>query len=91
MRRQGGIVFLLGTLVVTSCSGPDSRPAAGTASPASKIPIGELPEIDIDEVLAHTKVLSSDEYGGRGPGTKGEELTVTYLTDQFKKMGCRIR
>ena len=32
--------------------------------------------IDIDAVLAHTKTLSSDEFEGRAPGTKGEELTV---------------
>jgi Zn-dependent M28 family amino/carboxypeptidase len=40
-------------------------------------------------VLAHTKTLSSDEYEGRLPGTRGEELTVAYLTDQFKKAGLK--
>jgi Zn-dependent M28 family amino/carboxypeptidase len=34
-------------------------------------------------------VLSSDQYGGRGPGTKGEDLTVAYLIDQFKKIGAK--
>jgi Zn-dependent M28 family amino/carboxypeptidase len=34
-------------------------------------------------------VLASDQYEGRAPGTKGEELTVTYLSDQFRKMGLK--
>src|SRR6185295_10158451 len=37
----------------------------------------------------HTKVLSSDEYEGRAPGTRGEELTVAYLTEQFQKVGLQ--
>ncbi len=40
-------------------------------------------------VLAHTKTLSSDEFEGRAPGSKGEELTVNYLIDQFKKTGLK--
>ena len=51
--------------------------------------MGELPQVDVDAVLAHTKVLSSDEFEGRAPGTKGEELTVSYLVDQFKKIGLK--
>jgi Zn-dependent M28 family amino/carboxypeptidase len=51
--------------------------------------IGELPDVDTDAVLAHTKTLSSDEFEGRGPGSKGEELTVAYLTDQFKTIGLK--
>jgi Zn-dependent M28 family amino/carboxypeptidase len=54
-----------------------------------RVPIGELPDVDTDAVLVHVKTLSSDEFEGRGPGTKGEELTVAYLTDQFKKLGLK--
>jgi len=39
--------------------------------------------------MAHTRVLSSDQYEGRAPGSKGEELTVAYLIDQFQKMGLK--
>jgi len=39
------------------------------------------------DLLAHIKTLASDEYEGRSPGTHGEDLTVAYLTDRFKKMG----
>ncbi len=60
-----------------------------TSSSDQRIPIGQMPDIDISAVLAHTKTLSSDEFEGRSPGSKGEELTVTYLVDQFKKIGLK--
>src|SRR5688572_22019101 len=75
------------------CSSSESTPAAdtvpGPTPTVQRTPIGELPDIDADAVLAHTKVLASDELEGRGPGTKGEEATVTYLVDQFKKIGLK--
>src|SRR6476659_9932089 len=46
-----------------------------------------LEAITPDGLLAHIKVLASDEFEGRAPGTKGEELSVKYITDQFKKIG----
>lgn len=33
------------------------------------------------------KTLASDEFGGRAPGTEGEELTVNFLVDAFKSLG----
>ena len=48
-----------------------------------------LDAITASDILTHTKVLSSDEYEGRGPGTPGEELTVQYLTEQFQKLGLK--
>ncbi|HEY8569782.1 M28 family metallopeptidase [Microbulbifer sp.] len=35
----------------------------------------------------HIAVLASDKFEGRAPATKGEELTVNYLADEFKKLG----
>jgi Zn-dependent M28 family amino/carboxypeptidase len=46
-----------------------------------------LPPIDGAAVLEHTKVLASDAFEGRGPGTKGETLTVDYLTKQLEALG----
>jgi len=48
-----------------------------------------LDAITPDGLLAHIKVLSSDEYEGRAPGTKGEDLSVSYITDQFRKNGLK--
>ena len=42
-----------------------------------------------DGLLAHIKILASDEFEGRAPGTKGEELSVKYITDQFKQIGLK--
>ncbi len=48
-----------------------------------------LEAITPDGLLAHIKVLASDEFEGRAPGSKGEELSVKYITDQFKKIGLK--
>src|SRR5437870_8254258 len=48
-----------------------------------------LEAITPDGLLAQIKVLASDEFEGRSPGTKGEELSVKYITDQFKKIGLK--
>jgi Zn-dependent M28 family amino/carboxypeptidase len=48
-----------------------------------------LEAITPDGLLAHIKVLASDEFEGRSPGTKGETLSVKYITDQFEKIGLK--
>ena len=48
-----------------------------------------LEAITPDGLLSHIKVLASDEFEGRAPGTKGEELSVKYIADQFKQIGLR--
>src|SRR5438093_11051212 len=48
-----------------------------------------LEAITPDGLLAHIKVLASDEFEGRAPGAKGEELSVKYITDQFKRIGLK--
>ncbi len=36
---------------------------------------------------AHIKILSSDEYEGREPGTEGEKKTITYISSAWKSAG----
>jgi Zn-dependent M28 family amino/carboxypeptidase len=48
-----------------------------------------VPVISAANILERTKTLSSDEFEGRAPGTPGEEKTVAYLVDEFKKLGLR--
>ena len=38
-------------------------------------------------ILARTKILASDEFEGRAPGSPGEEKTVAYLVGEFQKLG----
>jgi Zn-dependent M28 family amino/carboxypeptidase len=40
-------------------------------------------------MMEHIKVLSSDAFEGRGPGTPGEEKTIAYLNDEFGKLGLQ--
>jgi len=40
-------------------------------------------------ILADTKVLSSDEFEGRAPGSVGEEKTVAFLVERFKQLGLQ--
>ena len=56
---------------------------------ARDLPRPETVLDDTDAVLAHTKTLASDEFEGRGPGTKGENLTVNFIVDQFKQIGLK--
>ena len=63
--------------------------AAAACAKPGPLTLAQLPDVDTSAVLAHTKVLSSDEFEGRLPGTKGEELTVAYLVDEFKKAGLK--
>jgi Zn-dependent M28 family amino/carboxypeptidase len=60
---------------------------ACAAEPAKPLTLAQLPDINTDRVLTDIKKLSSDEFEGRAPGSKGETLTVSYLTDQLKAIG----
>lgn len=42
-------------------------------------------EITKEEVYQHIKYLASDNLEGRFPGTPGDSLTVSYISDEFKK------
>src|SRR5499427_273380 len=75
---------------LTGCSTqPEQTPVTAAPAGIPHLTIGQLPAIDSAALLQHTKALSSDAYEGRAPGTKGEELTVTYLADQFQKAGLK--
>jgi len=68
-------VVFFAFLALAACGSQRPSPETAEASaPPQRIPIGQLPQLDMDAILQHTKVLSSDEFEGRAPGTKGEEL-----------------
>jgi Zn-dependent M28 family amino/carboxypeptidase len=48
-----------------------------------------LQSITADRILEHIRVLSADEFEGRGPGTAGEDRSVKYLIDQFRAVGLK--
>jgi Zn-dependent M28 family amino/carboxypeptidase len=45
--------------------------------------------IDGKEMLRHIQVLASDAYEGRGPGTKGEDMTISYLSGEFQRLNLQ--
>ena len=45
------------------------------------------PPIGTDDLARHIRVLASDEYQGRMPGTEGEALTTSYIVEQFQARG----
>src|ERR1043166_89439 len=50
------------------------------------------PALDVitpDALLSHIKILASDEFEGRAPGSKGEELATKYIADQFRAAGLQ--
>jgi Zn-dependent M28 family amino/carboxypeptidase len=62
-------------LLLFGCSGAPSTPDAALRS------------FSADGLLGHIRTLSSDEFEGRGPGSKGEQLTIKYLEDQYRSSG----
>lgn len=60
----------------------DAEPPA-TPEPSSSVKL----EIEEARFREHIKTLASDEFEGRAPATKGEELTVAYLENTFKSLG----
>ena len=75
-----------------ACGGGSEKATTAPASqpaPAPQIPLANLPKIEPTAILDRIKVLASDEYEGRAPGTKGEELTVQYLETELKKLGLK--
>jgi Zn-dependent M28 family amino/carboxypeptidase len=88
MKRIGALAV---ALIVAACSKSEPPPpAASTPAPAAaRTAITQMPKFESAPMLDHIKKLSSDEFEGRGPGTKGEELTVKYLEDAFKNIGLQ--
>ena len=47
------------------------------------------PAISLATLTTATQILSSDEYEGRAPTTAGEEKTVAYIAEGFRKAGLQ--
>ena len=77
MRIQGlwGVLAPLG-LLLTACTTTPKAPPPST-------------DIDENAFREHLRVLASDEFEGRRPGTPGEEKTIAYVVEQFRKLGLK--
>jgi len=63
--------LFLSILALAACSKPEENTA----------------QIDPERLSSIVKVLASEEFGGRAPGTPGEDKTVAYLIEEFKSLG----
>ena len=68
-------LLVAASVVLIGCSSAPSAPDAALRS------------FSADRLLGHIRTLSSDEFEGRGPGSKGEQLTIKYLEDQYRSSG----
>lgn len=69
-------IFLIPLALLLSCS------SVKTSSEAQKTAVSQ-------QLLKDVETLSSDAYEGRKTGTKGAEMTRTYLTARLKKIGLK--
>src|SRR5690348_2757382 len=67
--------------IVAGIAAPIAAAQMSVEAAASKI-TGE-------SIAEHVEVLASDEFEGRAPGTRGEQLTLDYIERQFRKAGLR--
>ena len=68
----------LAVVVMWGCGGEGSTGPAATPG---------IDGITAEGLREPTRILSSDEFGGRGPSSPGEELTVAYLSEEFAAAG----
>jgi Zn-dependent M28 family amino/carboxypeptidase len=90
--RKGLVLLsLISLLLITACDNKTPAPVDAAQSPTTKntpdpVAVGEEAMNEAD-YRRHIETLASDAFGGRAPGSPGEELTVNYLVDYFKGLG----
>jgi Zn-dependent M28 family amino/carboxypeptidase len=80
---------LLSPLLLSFCTANEAPPFTPGLDGGQRQIKPALDSFTSGALLEHIRVLASDEFEGRAPGSKGEELTVNYLTDQFRKIGLK--
>ena len=84
------IAMLAVCALAAACGGADeTAPADSTPAASASASVDQMPPIDQNAIMERIKMLASDEFEGRAPGTKGDELTVNYLVEESKKLGLQ--
>src|SRR5690625_930134 len=60
-----------------------------TETRSTAIPDTVFAAIDSTIIRQHVATLSSDEFEGRGTGTRGEELTINYVLEHMQRVGLQ--
>ncbi|RBP49682.1 M28 family metallopeptidase [Arenicella xantha] len=88
------------SLTLTACDQPQQTKleagATNTDQAAQSMPVIDAASIEtaasqIDDAgfMQHVRTLASDEFEGRAPSTPGGEKTVSYLENEFNKLGLK--
>ena len=88
------LAYLVSLVLLTACGSEEadeqaSAPlSAATATPTQAAdPIAMGTEAMTEATYRrHVEILASDEFGGRAPGSPGEDLTLDYLVQHFKSL-----
>jgi Zn-dependent M28 family amino/carboxypeptidase len=83
------LITLAAAAALTACKGEDAPATAPAADAAKPAGFAFKDALDPADFAEHVRVLASDEFEGRAPGTPGEEKTVAYLKAQFERMGLK--
>ena len=80
--------MLAGALVsLGACRTTPPPPMTDEAAPPATATPPTATAISAERMAQITRMLASDEFGGRSMGTPGEEKTVAYLIEQFRAAG----
>lgn len=87
MRKPLLLLALPAALVLAACGDKSAAPAAAT--PDAQAAHTFSPDITAGDFGEMVRVLASDEFEGRAPGTAGEDKTVEYIKAQFERIGLQ--
>jgi Zn-dependent M28 family amino/carboxypeptidase len=73
-------IVLLGFVMILLYASPQCIKKAQTIDAV-------LDSISAESLAKNTQILSSDEFEGRAPASKGEELTINFIREEFQKLG----
>ena len=88
----------LALLALCACTPRGDQQATAAAQADDATPVADATAtgshafqdaIDAGDFAEHVRHLASDDFGGRGPGSAGEEKTVEYIKAQFARIGLQ--
>ena len=92
MFRMGGLACVIGAAALTiGCGDQPATDTAADQTSAQADSAGAVQEgaITAEDLARHIKILSSDEFEGRAPGTPGGEKTRDYIAAEYERLGLQ--
>lgn len=82
--KKGLLIFATAAFLLGGCGGND-----GGSYDTSGLDSAALAAISVESYKSYVQTLSSDDFMGRKPFTKGDTLTIHYIEEQFKELGLQ--